>query len=168
MSHGVTGERGAVSTFLAVIALALLMAAGLAIDGGRKVNTLREASHLADNAARAGAQAVDLDTLRHQQRRQLRCAVRVVARLQQNLAQIIGLALRDRLGMEVIEMPQEVLAIVGARLQRTERGDEVMLNPPLEEGRKNGNGTNGKHHKKKTKTKKTARSSSTAREQDKK
>ena len=57
-------ERGAVSTFLAVIALALLMAAGLAIDGGRKVNALREASHLADNAARAGAQAVDLDTLR--------------------------------------------------------------------------------------------------------
>lgn len=57
-------DRGAVSTFLAVIALALLMAAGLAIDGGRKVNALREASHLADNAARAGAQAVDLDTLR--------------------------------------------------------------------------------------------------------
>jgi Flp pilus assembly protein TadG len=57
-------ERGAVSTFLAVIALALLMAAGLAIDGGRKVNALREASHLADNAARAGAQAVDLDALR--------------------------------------------------------------------------------------------------------
>lgn len=57
-------ESGAVSTFLAVIALALLMAAGLAIDGGRKVNALREASHLADNAARAGAQAVDLDALR--------------------------------------------------------------------------------------------------------
>jgi Flp pilus assembly protein TadG len=57
-------DRGAVSTFLAVIALAMLMAAGLAIDGGRKVNALREASHLADNAARAGAQAVDLDTLR--------------------------------------------------------------------------------------------------------
>lgn len=57
-------ERGALSTFIAVIALALLMAAGLAVDGGRKVNALREASHLADNAARAGAQAVDLDTLR--------------------------------------------------------------------------------------------------------
>lgn len=57
-------EQGAVSTFVAVIALAMLMAAGLAIDGGRKINTLREASDLADNAARAGAQAVDLDTLR--------------------------------------------------------------------------------------------------------
>jgi hypothetical protein len=57
-------DRGALSSFLAVIALALLMAAGLAVDGGRKVAALREASHLADNAARAGAQAVDLDALR--------------------------------------------------------------------------------------------------------
>ncbi|MCH8991124.1 MAG: Tad domain-containing protein [Acidobacteria bacterium] len=64
MSGAVPDERGAVSTFLAVIALAMLMAAGLAIDGGRKINALLEASHLADNAARAGAQAVDLDTLR--------------------------------------------------------------------------------------------------------
>ena len=64
MTKRLSDERGAVSTFLAVIALALLMAAGLAIDGGRKVNALREASHIADNAARAGAQAVDLDTLR--------------------------------------------------------------------------------------------------------
>ena len=64
MSHAVQDERGVVSTFLAVIALAMLMAAGLAIDGGRKINALLEASHLADNAARAGAQAVDLDTLR--------------------------------------------------------------------------------------------------------
>ena len=64
MTSVLAQDRGAVSTFLAVIALALLMAAGLAIDGGRKVNALREASHVADNAARAGAQAVDLDTLR--------------------------------------------------------------------------------------------------------
>jgi len=57
-------ETGAVSTFLAVIALALLAAVGLVLDGGHKINALREASHMADNAARAGAQAVDLDTLR--------------------------------------------------------------------------------------------------------
>jgi Flp pilus assembly protein TadG len=57
-------DRGAVSTFLAVIFLALLMAAGLVVDGGRKIVALREASHLADNAARAGAQAIDIDTLR--------------------------------------------------------------------------------------------------------
>lgn len=58
------GDRGAVSTFLAVLAVALLMAAGLAVDGGRKIAVLRDASHLADNAARAGAQAVDVDVLR--------------------------------------------------------------------------------------------------------
>ncbi len=63
MTHA-SSERGALSTFMAVIAFALLMSAGLAVDGGRKINALREASHLADNAARAGAQAVDLDTLR--------------------------------------------------------------------------------------------------------
>jgi len=64
MTSAAANQRGAISTFIAVIALALLMAAGLAIDGGRKVNALRQASHIADNAARAGAQAVDLDTLR--------------------------------------------------------------------------------------------------------
>lgn len=58
------GDRGAVSTFLAVIALALLMAAGLAYDGGRKVAALGEASHVAESAARAGAQAVDPGHLR--------------------------------------------------------------------------------------------------------
>ena len=57
-------DQGAVSTFVAVIALAMLMAAGLAIDGGRKVAALTRATHLADGAARAGAQAIDLDALR--------------------------------------------------------------------------------------------------------
>lgn len=57
-------DQGAVSTFLAVIALALLMAAGLVFDGGRKISALREASHVAESAARAGAQAVDPDTYR--------------------------------------------------------------------------------------------------------
>lgn len=58
------GERGSISVFVAVLAVALLAAAGLAVDGGRKVGALREASDLADNAARAGAQAVDLDSLK--------------------------------------------------------------------------------------------------------
>jgi hypothetical protein len=57
-------DRGALSTFVAVIALAMLMAGGLAVDGGRKVAALTRATHLADGAARAGAQAIDLDALR--------------------------------------------------------------------------------------------------------
>ena len=64
MSRRYDDERGALSTFVAVIALAMLMAGGWALDGGRKLAALQQASHLADGAARAGAQAVDLDTLR--------------------------------------------------------------------------------------------------------
>ena len=58
------GERGAVSTFLAVIVYLHYSLVLVYCLARRKVNALREASHLADNAARAGAQAVDLDTLR--------------------------------------------------------------------------------------------------------
>lgn len=54
-------ERGAVSVLVAVLAVAFLMVAGLALDGGRKLGALSEARDLADNAARAGAQAVDTD-----------------------------------------------------------------------------------------------------------
>ena len=54
-------ERGSVSVLVAVLAIAFLMVAGLALDGGRKLGALSEARDLADNAARAGAQAVDTD-----------------------------------------------------------------------------------------------------------
>ncbi|MDY7106819.1 MAG: pilus assembly protein TadG-related protein [Actinomycetota bacterium] len=57
-------EQGAVSIFIAVLAVAFLMVAGLAIDGGRKLGALSEARDLADNAARAGAQAIDTDAYR--------------------------------------------------------------------------------------------------------
>lgn len=53
-------ERGAVTMFIAVIAVGLIFAAGLAVDGGRKFNGLSLARDLADNAARVGAQEVDL------------------------------------------------------------------------------------------------------------
>ncbi len=54
-------ERGSASVLVAVLAIAFLMVAGLALDGGRKLGALSEARDLADNAARAGAQAVDTD-----------------------------------------------------------------------------------------------------------
>jgi len=57
-------ERGSVSILIAVLGLALLMATGLAVDGGRKLGALSEARDIADNAARAGAQAVDVDAYR--------------------------------------------------------------------------------------------------------
>lgn len=64
MSNRRHGERGAVSMFIAVLGVAFVMVAGLAIDGGRKLGALSDARDLADNAARAGAQAVDADTYR--------------------------------------------------------------------------------------------------------
>ena len=57
-------EEGSVSIFIAVLGFAFILAAGLAIDGGRKLGGLSEARELADNAARACAQGVDQATYR--------------------------------------------------------------------------------------------------------
>lgn len=57
-------DRGSVSAFVAVIAIALVMVAGMAYDGGQIVAAQASARDLAAGAARAGAQEVDLDQLR--------------------------------------------------------------------------------------------------------
>ena len=57
-------ERGSASILVAALGLALLMATGLAVDGGRKLGALSEARNVADNAARAGAQMVDANEYR--------------------------------------------------------------------------------------------------------
>ncbi len=58
-SHSITSDEGATSIYFAVIAAAALLATGLVVDGGRKMNALAEAIHIADNAARACAQHLD-------------------------------------------------------------------------------------------------------------
>lgn len=57
-------DRGSVSAFFAVIAIALVMVAGMAYDGGQIVAAQATARDLAAGAARAGAQEIDLDQLR--------------------------------------------------------------------------------------------------------
>lgn len=57
-------ERGTVTVFVVGLTLALMMVAGLVYDGGRILAARRQAHDVADNAARAGAQAVDVDALR--------------------------------------------------------------------------------------------------------
>ena len=57
-------ERGSASILIAALGLALLMATGLAVDGGRKLGALSDARTAADNAARAGAQMIDADSYR--------------------------------------------------------------------------------------------------------
>jgi Flp pilus assembly protein TadG len=57
-------DDGSVSAFVAVVALALVMVAGMAYDGGQVVAAQATARDLAAGAARAGAQEIDLDRLR--------------------------------------------------------------------------------------------------------
>ena len=64
MTGRASGERGSVSAFVAVIALALVMVAGMAYDGGQIIAAQATARDLAASAARAGAQEIDLDRLR--------------------------------------------------------------------------------------------------------
>jgi Flp pilus assembly protein TadG len=54
-------DRGSVSAFVVIMAVALVACAGLVVDGGRLVAGRSEAADHAENAARAGAQeAADL------------------------------------------------------------------------------------------------------------
>ncbi|MBW3662722.1 MAG: hypothetical protein KY469_06455 [Actinobacteria bacterium] len=58
------GEDGAITVFVVALVPAIMLVAGLVYDGGRLLAARREAHDLADNAARAAAQEVDVDALR--------------------------------------------------------------------------------------------------------
>lgn len=51
-------EQGSITGFAVCIVLALVVCAGLVLDGGRMVAARIEAADIAENAARAGAQEV--------------------------------------------------------------------------------------------------------------
>lgn len=53
-------ERGSITPFVVIVSLGILMLAALVIDGGRQLNAKGRAIAYAQEAARAGAQAVDL------------------------------------------------------------------------------------------------------------
>lgn len=57
---GKNRETGAVSVMFAVLGFAIFASLALIVDGGRQLGALSEAQDLADNAARFGAQEVDL------------------------------------------------------------------------------------------------------------
>lgn len=57
-------ERGSITAFVAVVATALVLVAGMAYDGGQVIAAHNAARNTADRAARAGAQQIDLDHLR--------------------------------------------------------------------------------------------------------
>ena len=57
-------DRGQVTIFVVVMTVALLVMAGLVLDGGRLFTARRDAQNVAAGAARAGAQGVSEDSLR--------------------------------------------------------------------------------------------------------
>ena len=57
-------ERGSLTVFTAVLAVALLAMAGLVIDGTGKLRAARQADAVAEEAARAGADSINATTLR--------------------------------------------------------------------------------------------------------
>lgn len=57
-------DDGAVSAMFAVLGFAIFISLALVVHGGRQLGALSEAQDLADNAARAGSQKIDLDTWR--------------------------------------------------------------------------------------------------------
>ena len=57
-------DNGSVTAFVAVIATALVLVAGMVIDGGGVVSAGVDARRVAFSAARAGAQEIDIDHLR--------------------------------------------------------------------------------------------------------
>lgn len=57
-------EKGAVTVFVVGFMLALLLVAGLVIDGGNVLSARREAANVAESAARAGAQGINITAAR--------------------------------------------------------------------------------------------------------
>ena len=57
-------ERGSITAFVAVVATALVLVAGMAYDGGQVIRAHNAARNDAERAARAGAQQIDLNYLR--------------------------------------------------------------------------------------------------------
>jgi Flp pilus assembly protein TadG len=58
------GERGSVSLLVVIMVPALLMAAGLVLDGGRQLSARRDAAAAASAAARAAAQMTEDEAFR--------------------------------------------------------------------------------------------------------
>lgn len=57
-------ERGSISMFAVIFTISVLMLAGLVYDGGLAIAARQRAADIAEEAARAGANAVDVDALR--------------------------------------------------------------------------------------------------------
>ncbi|MGW0801862.1 TadE/TadG family type IV pilus assembly protein [Nonomuraea sp. NPDC002799] len=59
-----SGQRGSMSVFTVLFSVAVFLLAGLLVDGGSAINARLRAADVAEQAARAGADQVDVDHLR--------------------------------------------------------------------------------------------------------
>lgn len=113
----VRDERGSVTAMWAILALALLVLGGLVYDGGRVLTARREANNLARQAARAGAQQLDEDSIRLGDPRLDTTAAEVAAREYLERRDLIPVAVevRDSTVTVTVELvqPTPLLALVG-------------------------------------------------------
>ncbi len=63
-AHRETKDRGTISLFTAIFALFVIMLAGLLVDGGLAISARERAADIAEQAARAGADDIDVEALR--------------------------------------------------------------------------------------------------------
>ncbi|WP_327087473.1 Tad domain-containing protein [Nonomuraea sp. NBC_01738] len=59
-----SGERGSMSVFTVLFSVVVFLLAGLLVDGGAAINAKLRASDVAEQAARAGADRIDVEHLR--------------------------------------------------------------------------------------------------------
>lgn len=110
-------ERGSVTAMWAILALALLVLGGLVYDGGRVLTARREANNLARQAARAGAQQLDEDSIRLGNPRLDTTAAESAAReyLERRDLTPVAVEVRDSTVTVTVELvqPTSLLALVG-------------------------------------------------------
>lgn len=67
-------DSGSLSLYVAILAVPILLLAGLVIDGGGALVAKQRAADQAEQAARAGANAIDIAVLRDSGNKWLNCA----------------------------------------------------------------------------------------------
>jgi Putative Flp pilus-assembly TadE/G-like len=113
---GTVGESGAITVFVALLAVALFALAGLVLDGGRAVSAQQAAQDEADQAARSGAEALSVNALRtgtvrlDVQAAMANAVAYTVAAGHPGTAEVVGNAVEVTIHYRV---PTDILGIVG-------------------------------------------------------
>ncbi|MEV1002060.1 pilus assembly protein TadG-related protein [Nonomuraea sp. NPDC050202] len=80
------GERGSMSVFTVLFSVVVFLLAGLLVDGGSAINARLRAADVAEQAARAGADELDVDHLRETGEARLLAEAQVCARADEIVA----------------------------------------------------------------------------------